>query len=86
MEFNFNSDNMFKIIIASDDNHEKVFAEIYFHEKYVALINQEKGIDELELEFPDCDNMDQQFIIRAIPLKEFIGLIQEARLKLTGNL
>ena len=77
---------MFKIIIASDDIHEKVFAEIYYHEKYVALINQEKGIDELELEFPDCDNIDLQFIIRIIPLNEFINLIQEARLKLEGNL
>ena len=76
---------MYKIIVASDDIHEKVFVEMYYHDKYVALLNQEKGIDEIEIEFPGCINLDQQLILRTIPLKEFINLVNEAKLKLVES-
>jgi hypothetical protein len=76
---------MYEIIIASDDVHEKVYAEIYFQGKYVALLNQEQGLDNLEIEFPDCNIMDQQMVTRAIPLKKLIYLIDNAKFKLMGQ-
>jgi len=75
---------MYEIVIASDDEHEKVYAEIYFQEKFVVLLSQKEGSGNLKLEFPDC-NLNQEAITKIIPLNNFINLIEKAKLKLIGN-
>ena len=67
----------FDFLIADDSEHEKVFVEIYYNEKYVALISQEEGIDKLLIEFPGND-LNESAIIRSLPLNEFLNLIDEA--------
>lgn len=42
----------YSFLIANDNEHEKVFVEIYYDDKFVALINQENGLNNLEIEFP----------------------------------
>ncbi len=71
----------FDFLIADDDKHEKVFIEIYYRGKYVALINQEAGEDNLEIEFSANDGIES-LIIRNLPLNEFLGLVQDAKHRL----
>jgi hypothetical protein len=68
-------------LIASNADYEKVFIEIYYQGKYVAQINQESGLDNLEIEFPGPGLIDS-LIERKIPFNEFLILITEAAQKL----
>jgi len=72
----------FDFIIADDSKHEQVFIEIYHDGKYIALISQENGIDNLLIEFPGND-LNESEIIRTMPLNEFLNLIDQAVKKLT---
>ena len=54
-----------KILLSSDFNYEKIVAEIYYKEKFVALINQDEGLDNLIIEFPDS-TMEDNMIIRKL--------------------
>ncbi|HTK19612.1 MAG TPA: hypothetical protein VL442_08875 [Mucilaginibacter sp.] len=74
----------YDFIIASKDDYDQVFIEIYFQGKFVAMINQEKGIDNLEIEFPG-DNVIETLVTRKIPLEEFLYLLKDAKIKLLGN-
>ena len=47
-----------KITICSDTDYEQLIAEIYIDGKFVALISQENGADNLQLEFPDSNQND----------------------------
>ena len=58
------------IVIADDPDHEKVYAEIFIRDKFVALVSQEKGLDVLEVEFPGPGLMESQ-ILRRVGLAEF---------------
>jgi len=60
----------FDYLIANDDKHEEVFIEIYYEGKFVALINQENGLANLEIEFPGPESV-ASLIIRRLPLNEF---------------
>lgn len=71
----------FDFLIASDSEHEKVFIEIYYNAKYIALISQENGIDDLLIEFPG-NNLKESEILISLPLNEFLSLIDEAVKKL----
>jgi hypothetical protein len=53
----------FDFTFADDSEHEKVFIEIYCNEKFVALISQEHGLDDLEIEFPGT-NLVESLITR----------------------
>ena len=71
----------FDFLIANDSEHEELFIEIYYNEKFVASINQEQGIDKLEIEFPGPD-LVESLIIRKVPLNDFLGLVNEAAKRL----
>ena len=71
----------FDFLIANDSEHEELFIEIYYNEKFVASINQEQGIDNLEIEFPGPD-LVESLIIRKVPLNDFLGLVNEAAKRL----
>jgi len=74
----------YKIIIASDFEHEKVFAEIYKNGKFIALVSQENGIDNLEIEFPD-NSVDQSLILRKINYDSFFNALIHSKLILKGK-
>jgi hypothetical protein len=71
----------FDFTIADDCEHEKVFVEIYYNEKFVALISQEHGLDDLEIEFPGT-NLVESLITRRVPLKDFLDLVNQAATRL----
>jgi len=71
-------------LIASDSDHEEVFIEIYYRGKYIALINQEKGLENLEIEFPGADLVEAT-IERKISLNEFLDLVTQATQKLKAR-
>ncbi|HEY3755249.1 MAG TPA: hypothetical protein VGL42_03770 [Opitutaceae bacterium] len=69
----------FTITIASDPEHEKVFAEVHCDGKFVALVSQENGLDRLRVEFPGSD-VDESMIERAVDMEGFkLALISAAR-------
>lgn len=74
----------FEILIASDSNYEKVFAEIYYDKKFVALVSQENGIKNLNIEFPD-NTVDQNQVAKKIDYDQFIAALGVAKSKLTGE-
>jgi hypothetical protein len=72
----------FNLLIANDSEHEELFVEIYYEKKFVASINQERGLGNLEIEFPGS-NLVESLIARKVPLNDFLSLINEAA-KLLG--
>ena len=72
---------MREIIISSDSNHDKVYAEIYYKDKFVALVSQENKARGLEIEFPGTD-VDQNLVSRNIPLNKFKELLERATAEL----
>ncbi len=68
----------------SDIEYEKLIAEIYYREKFVALINQDQGIENLQMEFPNGE-LNEDMIIRKIDLKSFKYGIDLAMEKLVGK-
>ncbi|MDB4901353.1 MAG: hypothetical protein JWQ63_634 [Mucilaginibacter sp.] len=71
----------FDFLIANDDEHEELFIEIYYNGKHVASIDQENGFDDLEIEFPGPGCVES-LIIRKLPLKDFLELVNEAAKRL----
>ena len=74
------SDNV-KVVLSSDMGYEKLTAEIFIDEKFVALINQDKGFDNLRLEFPDS-YADESSVLRTVSLDLFNTAIEMAVSKL----
>ena len=56
----------FRIEIASDQEHEKVVAEIYQDDKFVALVSQDDETPIVEIPGP---GLDEAYISRTIPLQ-----------------
>jgi hypothetical protein len=74
----------FDYLIASDNEHEEVFIEIYYNKKHIASINQEHGIDNLEIEFPGT-GLVESLIERKAPLIDFMDLVNQAAKILTDK-
>ena len=69
------------IIIASDPEHDKVFAEIQFDNRFVALVSQEDGPGQLKVELPGL-GLDEACVLRIVPLGEFVTALEKAAEKL----
>lgn len=74
----------FEIIIADDAQHEKVYAEIHFDEKFVAIVSQDEGIDRLTLETPGSVKVED-LVLRKVDLNEFLKAVEAAKLRLIGK-
>lgn len=70
-----------KIIIFSSSDHNELVAEIYYKSKYVALVSQDDGINNLKIEFPD-EKQNQEAILRNINLNIFLAAIEMAKKEL----
>ena len=75
----------FKLIIADDSEHEKVFVEIYVENIFLALVSQENGPDKLLLELPGL-GLDENLIARQVKLYEFIEVLKQAAMELVGEI
>lgn len=69
-----NFKDQLKIIIASDIDYEKLIAEIYCNDEFIALLQQEDGIDDIKVEFSSN--------INALDLDWLQNALYEARKKL----
>ncbi len=69
------SDDISVMIVSSPD-HERVVAEIYYKDKYVALISQENQNQKI-IEFPG-NNLVESQICRNISLKYFQKGLEKA--------
>jgi len=74
----------YNVIIASDPEHEKVFAEIQCDNKFLALISQEEGEDRLLVELPGL-GLDEYCVVRQARLTDFIDVLNQAADKLVGK-
>ena len=70
-----------EILITSDSDYEKLTAEIYCEDKFVALLNQDNGLDNIIIEFPG-NNVTEDAVLRKLELSIFEKAIAEAKSRL----
>ncbi len=69
-----------EVTIASDTDYKDLVAEIYCDGRFVALISQDNGVDDLRLDFPAAS--DPSAVCRSVGLDWFVDAVQKARDKL----
>jgi hypothetical protein len=70
-----------KILIASDVDYGKLIAEMYVDEKFIGLISQEKGVENLLVEFPVA-NQNEGAISRQIEYEVLLAALLKAKTEL----
>jgi hypothetical protein len=56
-----------KIIIASDVDYEKLIAEIYRNDEFIALLQQEDGVEDIKIEFsPNLTSLNLDWFQNAL--------------------
>ena len=73
--------NDIKIILSSDYRYEKLVAEIFYKNKFIALLNQDNGMENLVIEFPK-NELNEQMILREIDINIFQEALDLAKKKL----
>nr|WP_279077815.1 hypothetical protein [Hafnia alvei] len=62
-----NFKDQLKIVIASDVDYEKLIAEIYRNDEFIALLQQEDGADNIKVEFsPDLVSLNLEWFQNAL--------------------
>jgi hypothetical protein len=74
----------FDVIIADDNDHEQVFAEIHCNHKFLALVSQEDGADNLKVELPGL-GLDESQVVREVVLADFLAVLKQAAEKVVGG-
>lgn len=69
--------NSLKIIISSDVDYENLIAEIYCDDIFIALLQQEKGINDIRIEFSSD--------INTVNFDWFQNALNEAKKKLLNQ-
>jgi hypothetical protein len=67
-----------EVLISSDYLYEELVLEIYCDGKFLASLNQDNGIDDLQIEFPPSCN-DESLLVRKLSLKTFEKAIETAK-------
>jgi hypothetical protein len=70
-----------KILICSDTDYEQLIAEIYIDDKFVALVSQDNGVNDLQIVFPGCDQ-NEKAIARKVDFVLFNVALERARIEL----
>ncbi len=68
---------MFNIVICSDLDHDEIVADICWNDIIVATVNQDKGLENLEIEI--FDPIEEGFQSWNFPLNDWIIILQEAK-------
>jgi hypothetical protein len=74
----------FKVLVASPPEYERLVAEIYFGDLFVALLSQERDDGSIDIELADC-SLDQTMVCRKVHLERFLEAIETARRGLKGE-
>ena len=70
-----------EILLSSDGNYVKLTAEIFYNGKFIALLNQDEGVDNLKIEFPSVD-VEEDLVLREIDLATFERGLELAKQKI----
>lgn len=73
-----------EVLLASDSDYEELTAEIYCNGKFIALLNQDEGPENLIIEFPGT-NVQEDMVLRTINLKCFRKSIGVGETKTKGG-
>ncbi len=74
----------FHVELASDDEHQRVYAEIYHNGLFVALVSQENERGQLTVETPG-PNLVEDLIVRKVDLAGFQKALALAAARLQGR-
>ena len=65
----------FRIVISSDLEYEELCAEIYYGEQFVAILLQENGVENMEIEIHPPSN-NEVWMFR---FSEFLAILEKAQ-------
>ena len=57
-----------ELLLSSDCDYEELTVEIYYDGKFIALLNQDDGLDNLRIEFPAPAVADETLVLRKMDL------------------
>ncbi len=77
-------DHKLEIVVASDVDYEQLIAEIYCDGKFVALLSQDDGVDNLKVVFPD-GTASNAAIVRSVGLDWLKHALVRAEEALVGT-
>ena len=77
------NDSGIEILLSSDSDYEELTAEIFFNGKFIALLNQDEGVENLRIEFPATD-AKENMVLRHIDLATFEKGLELAKKKIRG--
>jgi len=72
-----------KIMICSDTDYDQLIAEMYVDDKYIGLISQERGPNNLVVEFPGPDQYEA-VITREVEIEILLEALSKAKKELIG--
>lgn len=75
--------NAVKIQVCSDTDFEQLIAEIYIDDKFVALVSQDEGVNNLQIEFPG-PGQNESAITRKVDFDVLCHALSKARSELAG--
>ncbi|CAI1015059.1 Uncharacterised protein [Serratia quinivorans] len=69
----------FEIVFFSDSHYEELTAEITYKGQILCQLNQDKGIDNIEVEFFSDSRVLAEEVAMKLPLDEFLSVLTEAK-------
>ena len=57
-----------ELLLSSDCDYEELTVEMYYDGKFIALLNQDNGLDNLRIEFPTSTVADETLVLRKMDL------------------
>ena len=57
-----------ELLLTSDHDYEELTVEMYYDGKFIALLNQDNGLDNLRIEFPTSAVADETLVLRKMDL------------------
>ena len=67
-----------EFVLASPSDHERLVAETYYKDLYVATVSEERGAGLFEVETPGTD-LVESLVIRKLDLDKFLYAVRRAR-------
>lgn len=77
-------DSGIEILLSSDSDYDELTAEIFYNDKYIALLTQDDGVGSLKVVFP-ANDVDENMILRKIDLDILEQALVLAKGKLTSS-
>ncbi len=71
-----------ELLLSSDYRYEEITVEMYYDGKFIALLNQDDGLDNLKIEFPM--EFHEDHILRKMDLAVFEQALILAKKRIQG--